>query len=694
MKTKLILSIALLIAVTSFAQNNYMNYKAVVKDGSGNIVASQNIGVQIEILRESAVEYTETHTIMTDVNGIMVLEIGSGSSTDDFTSINWDRFYDRMTSTFYVNSLKVGIDITGGTAYVDLDPTEFKSVPYAYNVINGGLYRRGEGWKLEHDFNLDGEIIQDPGVWAIDMTIHKDGPSNNASGAWGDFSFAAGQNNLASGKYSVALGSNNITSGIGSVAFGEGNSAAAKYSFAMGSYNVGGGNGTSWVDTDPIFEIGNGISEGFPSNALTILKNGTITAPSITNALINTAGNKALVTKEYVDALSAGGSGLEAINEGGGIGWRLIGRNPTDYATIGQDAIDFSTSFGGFWPDAGASGPGSLATGLNNAVTGSSSMAFGFENRADGGSSLVGGFDSRASGDYSFAIGNDAQALSEGAVAFGLESRASGSYSFATGINSSASGSYSVAFNGEAEGSLAFAIHGKAIGDSSFAIGGEAIGVGSIALGNTVVTGTGSMAVGSYNVDNVNAAFMVGNGTGLSSRSNALQVLKNGNIQYGSVEYIKDGGGFETEINGGLYPFSDGSNNLGKATNRWADVYATNGTIQTSDRRDKTNMKSIEYGLVKLMQLQPISFNWKSAPNGATKLGLVAQDLLQVIPEVVKTHTWEYTDENDRSKKKLVELERMGVYYSDLIPVLIKAIQEQQGTIEGLKARITVLENN
>ena len=276
MKTKLILSIALLIAVTSFAQNNYMNYKAVVKDGSGNIVASQNIGVQIEILRESTVEYTETHTVMTDANGIMVLEIGSGTTTDDFESINWDRFYNRLSSTFYTNSLKVGVDIAGGTSYVDLDPTEFKTVPYAYNVINGGLFSKDDGWKLEDDFSLDGEIILTPGFWGIDMTRHGDG-IQNVSGASGDYSFAAGHSNAATGNLSVAFGSENFVSGLGSMAIGKGNSAGESYSFVMGRYNIiAAGSPTSWIGTDPIFTIGNGTSFNSRSNAFTILKNGNM----------------------------------------------------------------------------------------------------------------------------------------------------------------------------------------------------------------------------------------------------------------------------------------------------------------------------------------------------------------------------------------------------------------------------------
>ena len=79
--------------------------------------------------------------------------------------------------------------------------------------------------------------------------------------------------------------------------------------------------------------------------------------------------------------------------------------------------------------------------------------------------------------------------------------------------------------------------------------------------------------------------------------------------------------------------------------------------------------------------MQPVSFNWKNKNIPDTKLGLIAQDLKELVPEVVKTHTWEKDEVTGTLTKK--ELERLGVYYSDLVPVLIKAIQEQQEIIES-----------
>ncbi len=52
---------------------------------------------------------------------------------------------------------------------------------------------------------------------------------------------------------------------------------------------------------------------------------------------------------------------------------------------------------------------------------------------------------------------------------------------------------------------------------------------------------------------------------------------------------------------------------------------------------------------------------------------------------MVKTHDWQTTSDDENALLEKVELERLGVYYSDLIPVLIKAIQEQQEIISSQK---------
>lgn len=66
------------------------------------------------------------------------------------------------------------------------------------------------------------------------------------------------------------------------------------------------------------------------------------------------------------------------------------------------------------------------------------------------------------------------------------------------------------------------------------------------------------------------------------------------------------------------------------------------------------------------------------------KIGFSAQQLLEVLPETVETHSWL---PNGNGTYKRVKNNNLGVFYSDIIPVTVKAIQEQQLQIDDLKAR-------
>ncbi len=172
---------------------------------------------------------------------------------------------------------------------------------------------------------------------------------------------------------------------------------------------------------------------------------------------------------------------------------------------------------------------------------------------------------------------------------------------------------------------------------------------------------------------------------GVSSRGTAMGI--------GSIEYLVDG---EATLGSSVsfVPLIDGSNTLGSAQNRWSSVYAVNGMIQTSDKNLKKNIVEMDYGIDEIMKLKPVSYQWKKETIGdtsiletqkETKLGFLAQDVLEIVPEVVKTHEWKILDENNPNSYTLVENDRLGMNYSELIPVLVKAIQEQQEEIELLR---------
>ena len=109
----------------------------------------------------------------------------------------------------------------------------------------------------------------------------------------------------------------------------------------------------------------------------------------------------------------------------------------------------------------------------------------------------------------------------------------------------------------------------------------------------------------------------------------------------------------------------------------YAYAPAGGGWIVSSDARLKENVTTIDSCLGKVMQLNPVKYSFKkdnlSQPN---KYGLLAQELEQVVPEVVST-----------SEMKSDGVENIkGVSYQELVPILIKAIQELKAEVDALKA--------
>lgn len=121
MKTKITLLI-LLLSLIGYAQNG-INYKAVIKDDLGNVVAGQNVDIRFTILQGAINAYQETHDTTTDSNGIVIVNIGEGDVVSGtFSLLVWGN------GTF---SLRTEIDLEQNGSYDIEETTAFKTVPYA-----------------------------------------------------------------------------------------------------------------------------------------------------------------------------------------------------------------------------------------------------------------------------------------------------------------------------------------------------------------------------------------------------------------------------------------------------------------------------------------------------------------------------------------------------------------------------------
>ena len=99
-----------------------------------------------------------------------------------------------------------------------------------------------------------------------------------------------------------------------------------------------------------------------------------------------------------------------------------------------------------------------------------------------------------------------------------------------------------------------------------------------------------------------------------------------------------------------------------------------------SSKKWKTNIKKIDNALDKVLKLEGVEFDWKKEYGGKHDIGLIAEDVGKVVPEVVV-----YEDDSEENA--------VGLSYERLIPLLIEALKEQQKQINQLQLEINALKN-
>jgi hypothetical protein len=153
-----------------------------------------------------------------------------------------------------------------------------------------------------------------------------------------------------------------------------------------------------------------------------------------------------------------------------------------------------------------------------------------------------------------------------------------------------------------------------------------------------------------------------------------------------------------SSIHNQWYPFSDNSYSFGRNGNRFTAIWAVNGTIQTSDRRDKINISDSELGLDFVTRLRPRRFQFldsgnlvdpdESDPDLQVKLpgqrwhhGLVAQEVRELIADDQSFAGWILGDKNDPNSAQ-------GLRYDQFIAPLIRAVQELEQQVQELRSRL------
>ena len=270
---------------------------------------------------------------------------------------------------------------------------------------------------------------------------------------------------------------------------------------------------------------------------------------------------------------------------------------------------------------------------------------------------LIGGVGSSTSADFSAVVGGAFNVASEefSTVIGGSGNSASGVYSVAGGQGNTSSGEASATLGG---------FLNDASGDYSGIIWGRfntAPSYGETVVGIHSTNYTPNNSAGFNGNDRI---FTVGNGANIVNRSNAMTILKNGNVGIGA-----DSPNFPLEMESG------------------AHVTAAGVWTNASDRNKKYEITDLINGLAELRQLRPTAYRYKA--DHSASVGFIAQELKLIIPEVVSGEEGE-----------------MGVAYGLLTAILTKGVQEladkneqleqqlheQQAKIDRLEAQLTSLE--
>ena len=440
---------------------------------------------------------------------------------------------------------------------------------------------------------------------AVDLSYS----GNAKDGATGEHSLATGYNTTASEIGSTAMGLNTTASGKYSLAMGFETIASDYGSFVMGQYNVtNNGNAVQYNANNTAFVIGNGKTDT-KYNAFKVLFNGDTTIGN--NIIVNgdtTIGNNIIVNR---DTINVNGKLFFDEKE-----LRMDKLKLLDGVILSSVTKEKKTGFRlslsreitykRLYGDIG-----NKAVDVSYSYLKSSS---GYTTEADNGAigdySLAMGFNTKANGYASTAFQHNTTASEIGSTAMGLDTTASGENSTAMGLDTTASGNYSTAFGNRTTAS----------DYGSFVIG---------QYNNALSEVTKNDSATDYDPDNT--AFVIGNGTDSDKKSDAFKVLFNGDATIGK----------NLTISGDI------------------DI--------PSDVRLKANIASLGSSLYKLLLIDGKTYTIKK--NGKQKIGVIAQDIQKVFPELVN---------NDVNKM-------LAVNYQGLIPILINAIKEQNDKISRLE---------
>ena len=239
--------------------------------------------------------------------------------------------------------------------------------------------------------------------------------------------------------------------------------------------------------------------------------------------------------------------------------------------------------------------------------------------------------------------------------------------------------------NGAVSSNTAFGLNvlKNASGIDNTAMGKEALytntsGYSNVAIGTVALysnsTGGENSAFGMYSLYNNTGSF----NTAVGMHALESNTTGSNNTAIGRWANVSSGG-LTNATAVGYNAQATASNSVRLGDINVSSIGGNVGWTAASDVRIKKNITNTKYGLSTVLQLRPVEYNLIS--NDLKQVGFIAQEVKKLVPEVVTGK------EGDLKKGEI-----LGITYANLVPVLTKAIQEQQTIIDNQNKRLAALE--
>ena len=692
MKKSCFLLLVLCLSGTILAQApQKMSYQAVIRNNTNLLVTSTAVGMRISILQGSIFGpsvYVETQNPMTNANGLVSLEIGSGTPIiGSLATINW------ANGPYFI---KTETDPTGGIGYSITGTSELMSVPYALFSANGTpgpAGANGTDGLSAYEIAVANGYVGTEAQWLTSLEGPQglQGPAGNdgAQGTQGAQGPAGANGTDGLSAYEIAVANGYVgteAQWLTSLEGPQGLQGPAGNDGALNAWSLSGNAGTSdnvnfigTTDDTPFnIKVNNekaGRIDHYSNNSFwgylsgnsnnTGNNNTAIGASSLrfnTSGLQNTAsGAFALYNNTTGQSNTANGYGALFYNNGfynTAVGNSALSDNYSGQSNTGLGSNALRYNYDGDNNTAvGSSALNQNTSGYQNTASGSTALflnTIGYWNTASGYMALY----SNTAGSYNTAHGVAA-----------LYSNIGGYYNTSNGV-------YSLYNNSDGTENTANGY--RALYSNTLGSFNTAVGVNSM-NSNTIGEMNASYGYQSFR-ENTQGSYNTAIGS--SSLSGNISGNSNTAIGYGALGSVTSGNnniGLGTDAN---VPDGAGSNQvrIGNTSITYAGIQVAWTT--TSDKRWKSNIVNIPLGLDFVGQLRPVSYYRTNDVTKRIEYGFIAQEIEEVLNNLGAENNGIISKDDEGM---------YGVRYNDLIAPIVKAIQELNSTNIALQKEIELL---